>query len=179
MGKSIKEKLKAAKRPETTVPVCLRGDLQADFEQAERELAEAERKPADSLAGTGARAIAERIEALREEMREYTVEFRFRAKPKHEFRELVDAYPPRRDDEGGIVDGDRAIGVNTETFFDACIRACLVEPELDDEDWATLDANLSDRQFDELSNAAWGINRREVGVPFSRAASRILSSASE
>lgn len=179
MSTSIKEKLKAAKRPETTVQVCLRGDLQAEFEQAERELADAERKPADSLAGTGSRAIAERIEALREQMREHTVEFRFRAKSRHEWRVLIDAHPPRRDDDGAFLEEDRYIGVNTATFFEVCIRECLAEPVLDDDDWATLDANLSDRQYDSLFNAAWNINRGEVGVPFSRAASRILSSASE
>lgn len=176
---NIKDKLKAAKRPEKPVMICLRGDLQADFELAELELAEAEKQPSDSLAGNGARAIAERIEALRGQMREHTVEFRFRALPRHEWRELVDRHPPRRDEDNAVDERDRFTGVNVDTFFEDCIRTCLVSPVLDGEDWATLDAALTDRQFDSLSNAAWNLNRGEVGIPFSRAASRILSSDSE
>jgi len=49
----------------------------------------------------------------------------------------------------------------------------------DDEDWAALDQSLTSRQFDDLSDAAWSLNRREVDVPFSRAASRILRSEPE
>ena len=36
---------------------------------------------------------------------------------------------------------------------------------------------LSDGQFDSLGAAAWMLNRREVDIPFSRAASRILTSS--
>jgi hypothetical protein len=177
--KGIKEKLAAAKLPEKTVPICLRGDLQAEFEELERQLAEAEKRHTDSLAGNGSRAIAEQIEALREQMIEHTVEFRLRARPRREFKAIVDAHPPRRAEDGGVDDRDKWMGVNADTFLDALVRVSVVEPELDEDDWATLDAALTDRQFDQLYDAAWGLNRREVDVPFSRAASKILGSGSE
>lgn len=197
-AKSIKEMLKAAKLPETTVPLCLRGDLQADFEQAERDLAEAQRRPADSLAGTGTRAIAERIEDLREQMQEHTVDFRFRALSRHAWKALRDKHPPRRKEDGSPDERDMAVGANLDAFFDELIRVSLVEPELDADDWRTLlgdsdeererreaagepveDGTLTDRQWNQLGDAAWTLNRSEVSVPFSRAASKIMNSASE
>lgn len=196
--KNIKQMLKAAKLPETTVPICLRGDLQAEFEAAERELAEAERKPADSLAGNGARAIAERIEALREQMREHTIDFRLRALHRHAWKALRDKHPARRKEDGSADERDMFVGVNLDAILDELIRVCLVAPELDEEDWRTLlgdtdeerarldaagepveEGTLTDRQWNQLADAAWTLNRGEVSVPFSRAASKILNSASE
>jgi len=181
MSKDIKALIRGAKLPECTVPVCLNADLTAEFERAERELSEATQRPADSLAAGGqARQIAERIEALRAEMVEHTIDFRLRAMQRPRWKAFVAAHPPRRADDGGVHERDRSIGVNTETFFDALIRASVVEPELDDEDWSLLlDEKLTDRQVDQISDAAWSLNRREVDVPFSRAASRILNSEPE
>jgi hypothetical protein len=161
-----------AKLPEKTVPTCLRGDLVAAHEAAETELDAASRATGDSLAGNGAGAIAERIEALETQMRDSTYPFRFRALPKPRWRALCGEHPPRRGDDGEVVDTDR-IGVNAETFYDAIIRACLVDPQLTDDEWAQLQNALTDRQYDELAEAAWGVNRREVDIPFSLAASRM------
>lgn len=170
--KNFKSMLAEAKLPETTVMICLRGDLAADHEAAERELAQAENRGPDSLAGSGAGEIAGRIEALEAQMREHAYEFRLRALPRAAWRALCADHPPRKADDGSVVDADR-IGVNADTFYDAIIRACLVDPELDDADWALLVEALTDRQYDEIAEAAWGLNRREVDVPFSRAASRM------
>jgi len=169
---NFKTMLAEAALPETVVPVCLRGDLAADHELAERELELAQKQTVDSLAGNGAAEIAERIEGLEAQMREHTYDFRLRALPRRAWRELVAAHPPRRGDDNEIVDTDRA-GVNAATFYDAMIRACLVDPELADDEWAALNEALTDRQYGDLSDAAWYLNRREVDIPFSRAASRM------
>jgi hypothetical protein len=170
----FKTLLAAAKLPERTVDVCLRGDLTAEFEQAERRLEVEERNADVSLDGGGrVGELAERIEALRAQMREHTHTFRLRALPRPQFRALVGEHPPREDD-GEIIAADRILGVNAETFFDALIRACVVDPALDADDWRVLlDEKLTDNQFDALAGAAWGVNRSDVDVPFSRAASRI------
>lgn len=170
--RNFKSMLAEAALPETVVPVCLRGDLAADHEVLERELEQAQKQATDSLAGNGAAEIAERIRGLEEQMREHTYDFRLRALPRRAWRDLVAAHPPRRGDDNEIVDADR-MGVNGETFFDAMIRACLVDPELADEEWAALNEALTDRQYDSISDAAWALNRREIDVPFSRAASRM------
>ena len=79
-------------------------------------------------------------------------------------------HPPREDNQT-----DRALGLNQDTFFDAAIRACAVEPALDKADWDALDEVLSDAQWNTLANAAWAVNARDVDVPFSQRASRILA----
>lgn len=166
--------LKGARLPERSVPVCLRGDLAADHEAAERDLEQAQQATGNSLEGAGVGALVERIEALQAEMREHTYDFRVRAIPRPDFRALLAAHPPRRDETTGELDADDVnLGFDQTTFQDALIRACTVDPVLDDAGWQELlGEKLTDRQYLDLSNAAWFVNRGEVDVPFSRAASR-------
>lgn len=172
---SYTDRLKGAKLPERTVPICLRGDLVAEWEAAERDLERAQKQPDTSMEGSGVGALAERIEALQAEMSEHTDDFRLRALPRHKFRALVVAHPPRVDDNNEIRREDAVLGVNRETFFPKLIRASVVEPELDDADWEALigeDGVLTDRQFGNLEDTAWFLNRGEIDIPFSLAASR-------
>lgn len=171
----IDDLLAAARLPETTVPLCLRGDLVAEVEELERQLVTEEAKPKVSIASGGsARALAERIAQLQGEMEAYTRPFRLRAMARHDWTRFLMEHPPRSGN-----DLDARVGYNQETFLPALIRRCLVDPALSDDQWAKLDAVLTDAQFDMLSSAAWGINRRDVSVPFSPTASRILRSAPE
>jgi hypothetical protein len=180
MTTDFKQLLAAAKLPERTVQLCLRGDLVAEFEALDRELAEAEKTVSNSLAGNGTGDLLDRMDALQAQMRESTATVRLRAMPKPAFRALVQSHPPRRDPETNeMVDADKFLGVNGETFFDALIRACWVDPVLDDADWQQLVAVLSDRQYDELSDAAWSVNRSEVDIPFSPAASRMRRASAD
>lgn len=174
----IKAMIRGAQLPERTVAVCLRADLVAEVEALDRELTEAQQTPRDSLASGGrARDLAERIEALREQMLDHTVELRLRAMPRRVWRAFVAEHPPRKDPESGEVDDRDTIGVNTETFWDELIRRSVVTPDLDDEDWSRLLGEiLTDAQYNTLTDAAWGLNRREVDIPFSLAASKTLTS---
>lgn len=169
-----------AKPAEDTLPLCLRGDLVAQFQELDRQRqAEAEKPPVDSLAAGGRRReIAEAMEALREEMKASTVVFRVRAMPRKKFRELCDAHQPRLAVDGTIHRDDRALGVNQATFWDPLIRACLVEPVLDEPRLAKLlDEVLSDYQFEQLAGAAFAVNRSDVDIPFSSAAFRDLATS--
>ena len=167
--KDVKKLIRESRLPEETVPICLRGDLVAQFERLERELERAQQKPSDSLAGSGARAIAERMEAVREQMAAATVEFVLRAMPDDQWYDFRDGHPPR-DGE----DKDQGLGVNVDTFFPALLRRSVVSPELDDEDWAAL--KLTAKQRRDLNTAAWNVNQGDVDIPFSAAASMILNS---
>ncbi|MFC6017802.1 hypothetical protein ACFP2T_16495 [Plantactinospora solaniradicis] len=173
---TIKDAIRAAKLPERVVPVCLNLDLQAEFEAAERELQELLDRPRDSLAAGGPpKDLSQRVRDLEAEMREHTHDFRLRALPRPGWLALVADHPPRQTEDGAVDQRDQYVGVNAETFFTALVRASVVAPELDEEDWRLLlDEKLTDRQFDQLSDAAWSLNRRDVDVPFSRAASRHL-----
>lgn len=179
--KSAKDLIRSGKLPERSVPVCLHADLVAEHEATERELGQERERPGKRLdAGSKVRELSERLTALEARMAEHTIDFRLRAMPRPKWKAFVAEHPPRKTDAGEVDERDKFIGVNTEMFFPALVRASVVEPELDDEDWALLlDERLTDRQFDELSNAAWSLNRGEVDVPFSRAASRILTSEPE
>jgi len=167
-----------ARLPEETVPICLRGDLVAEFERLERELDQAERKASTSLAGNGARAVAERMERLREQMAEGTVTFVLRAMPGEDWYALCAAHEPRRG-EGGDVDERDRLGVNVDTFWPDLLKRSVVDPVLDDDDWAALLGKLTAKQRKNLSTAAWNLNQEDVDIPFSFAASRTLSSEPE
>lgn len=205
VSNKVKAAISKMKAPERSVTVCLEADLVAEFEHALRELEEAARKPATSLSGDSGKAeLAEQIESLRQRMLEHNAEFRMRALERRAFRRLVAAHPPRKDDETGEVhEKDKYVGVNSETFYDELIRACTVDVRLpgdetgtvlDDEDWRILlgdndverarrekngepveDGRLTDQQFGELAEVAWMLNRGEVDIPFSQAASQLLS----
>lgn len=194
----FKALLAAAKMPERAVPICLRGDLTAEFEELERQLDDAQRVVAASIEDAAtAGGIAERMEELRREMLAHTYQFRLRAMPRPAWRAFIAEHPPRKDPETGEVDErDKYVGINSETFYPALIRASVVDPVLSDDGWRQLlgddeterarrraagepveDGVLTDRQFDTLSSAAWGLNRRDIDVPFSLAASRMTWSS--
>lgn len=159
--------LAAAKLPETTVPLCLRGDLQAEWETLDRQLAASRERGDRRLTGSAdEQALARQIRDLEDEMQASTVTVRLRAVERTPWRKLMEAHPPRKD-----VDADKLLGVNQATFYDALIAACLVDEPLR-ERFAAFADKLTDAQYDRLVTAAWNLNRRDVSVPFSRNASR-------
>lgn len=172
------ELIRAARLPERTVALCMRGDLVAEHEEQQRRLAAAEREAAGSLAGNPkARDIAADITALEALMAEAEVEFRLRALARGAWAALVAAHPPRKSDDGRVNLADSA-GYNADTFTAAALRACIVDPVLEDADWGHLvDEVLSDGQYEQFTTAMWELNRSGVSVPFSRAASKIRAAS--
>lgn len=162
--------LASAKLPERTVPVCIRGDLTAEVERLERQL-QARREDTDArLSGDPeARAIAEKIEALRDDMGDATVELTLRALPRREFHRFLADHQPRDDDAG-----DRGAGFNRETFHEHLVPACLVDPDLGDEQWTALADTFTAAQWNQLVTVVNQLNLESVSVPFSPASSAIL-----
>lgn len=165
MSQDFTSILAQARMPERTVELCLRGDLQAQFEDLERALAKAQQSPGDKLTDTGPRAIAQQIEDLRAEMSEATLVVTMRAMPRRQWAELVAAHPAPKGSD---------LAFNADSLAPALVRMSIVDPVLSDEQWEQLDAVLTDAQFDELALTANALNRRPVDVPFSLAASRTL-----
>lgn len=182
--KSLKDKMKAAKLPQRHVAVCFRGDLHAEIQRLDAELraVNANANGDSRLTGnTEAQRIKAQIEAGQAEMRDYTEDFIFRALPargtpeRPTWNELRAKHPQRKDEPR-----DEAHNVNIDTFSDALIRICVVQPEMDDETWDELLPTLSDRQYDEIVSAAFAANLDRVSVPFSPAVSVMMqTSASE
>jgi hypothetical protein len=165
--------LAEAKLPEHVEPTCLRGDLKAEHEALNAELERLEADAVDSLAGNGGAELAEQIRALEAQMRESTYPIRLRALPKPAFRSFLADFPPRLDAEGKVRDIDAGWGFNPDDGFERLVRLSIVDPELDDAEFADLVSKLTDNQFDTLALAALRLNRGDIDVPFSRAASRL------
>lgn len=161
--------LAGAKLPERSVPICMRADLVADHEAADRELEALLDAPTGKF-NDGRGELKERILRLEAEMKAATYTFRLRALPGAAFRKLVAEHPPRRTDDGGVDQRD-AIGVDISTMFNALVQVCVIDPAMTDDQLERLQEALTDKQWDLLATAAWNLNTRAVDVPFSRAAS--------
>lgn len=175
---NIKEQLRNAKAPEKRVPICLRGDLARQYEALEQELEELASGPdTKKLGGDPERDhITAEMDALREQMADATETFLFRGLPSKRYQALKDEHPMRVDENGNVPRLDAIYNFNTVTMFEPLIRACVVEPEMDSDDWLALFGTLTDGQFDRLGLAAVEVNRKVVDVPFSRSGSRPIPS---
>lgn len=162
----IKALLKQATRLQTTEAVCLRGDLAGQREQLQRQLGKLPKS--DKLGGDPERQrIQAEIDRLTDEMKAGTVDFVLRALSQPQFQQLIDAHPPRRDGDD-VNARDAEAGFDRSAFYGPLIRACVVEPGLDAEDWDLLfGEGLSPGEFYRLGRAALQVNGQEVDVPFS------------
>lgn len=187
---SIKAAIKQAKAAEATVTVCLRGDLVKAIEQLEQRKIEILAGGSDSLVPPDTSAVDKEIAELEERRDQVTFEFRLRELSYRRWDQLETAHPPR--------DG-KWERVNAATFLPAVVRASVVEPKLDDEDWndllgvrfkhtgdCKLDTDtdneactcrepvLSKSQFGRLADTAVNLNSaKDAQVPFSVIASMI------
>ena len=146
----------AAKRPELSVTLCLRGDLFGERERLRKDLSSARGSSSgDSLAGNPAIVtITARLVELDALMREASFQFTFRALPRSEFLMLEDTHPQK--DEAG-----------SRAFFTAMVVASLIDPVLSAGEYTQLCADLSNGQVDVLESAAWSVNREVIDLPFS------------
>lgn len=170
----------AIKRPEKTIEFCTDLALQAQWEEAGRELADTTKRAAPDARMTGeskaVRDLKKRIQELETAMLESVVVFTVRALPKKRFVELEAAHPPRDGD-----DADKHYGVNMGTFIDAV----MVEPgtlvsvtdktsgeavDFTAKDWPALADDMSSGQWQEFALPLLALNRGTVTPGFNRAA---------
>lgn len=165
--------IRSGKLPEKLFRVCLDPELVAEHERLVAERDSAKETARDSLAGGNVAELEQRIETLLTEVDAATLTLRLRAMSRPDFRALVDKHPARKDGDGELTHSQDMLGFNYETFFDAAIRASIVEPELDaDTLGMLLDERLTDMQWQELAETVWELNRVTVNVPFSQDRSR-------
>lgn len=159
--------------------VCLDPDLVNEYERllAARDAAKAE--AADSLAGGRTVELDAQVAEILEQMQTATITLVFKALPRPEFRAMCDRHPPRKDAEGKVTHAEDGIGVNFDSFFDEIVRSTLVAPVLEAEDRDRLfDELLTDRQWQDLTDVVWLLNRAKVSVPFLPAVSPSRRSSS-
>lgn len=162
----IESIIDGASPPTTSVRICVAGDLSAQFEELEAQLAEAKNWKPDSLGDASpTRDLAQRMETLREQMREHEHTFTFRGLSTRAWSDLVAHHPPRDDKDEAW---------NLETLPVALIAACAVDPEMSVEQAERLCDRLSQGQWDELFSTAYRITVRKTDIPFSSLAYGIL-----
>lgn len=152
----------SARLPQKTVPICVRGDLQAEYEDLERQLKQAEAAAYRTLAGATEEAatIKELMAGLREQMRENTHVFTLQALPKKKWSDLIAQHKPRDEDRANRQD------YNAETFPLAAVQACCVSPVMSLAEVTELcDQILTQGQWDSLFLAVFLLNRADVEVP--------------
>jgi phage host-nuclease inhibitor protein Gam len=165
----VRSLLQDAKRSETTVRLCLRGDIQAQIDELERQMMDLKDAGLPSLGDSPeAKPIAEQIKALEQEAKDYTLAVTFRALPRRQWQDLVAKHPGKTDDY-----------VFDVAIWNEAIPACWVEPELDRETIDKLLDDLSQGQYDELAQAVGDLNLGGSRVPFSALASAALRNSGE
>lgn len=150
-----------AKAPEKPVPLCMRGDLQGDYEALELELNDALMADRDSMVNPAAEDIKARMAALIEQIKASTLTFRMKGLPKPRQIEIEVAHPAR---EG--VERDKELGYDADAVAKAMIRESCVFPPLSGELWDHLDATLTTWQKSQLETAAYQAGFRGPTVSF-------------
>lgn len=161
--KNVKALLASAQRAIRTVTICTRADLVDEYETLEARLRKAkESTAADSLAGVDTSDLEARMAELREQMDDASLTFKIRALPDREFTRLVADNPARDGNKHDLV-----FGANLDEVVEQLIRRGTEEPELDAADWEVLLGEvLNKATYEQLTNAAWSVNKQDVSVPF-------------
>lgn len=170
----VADLLARAKPRETTVAICLAGDLNGRHEDLLRQLSETDDKPTDDAtisAVPPSRKIAEEIKDVERQMSEQVHVFRFRALPQTRFRELQRAHPPRDD----APTPERLF--NTDTFPPVLIAACCTDPVFRGVvEVEQLFDKLGQGAYDRCVATAWEANTGGSEVPKSVLASAMMAS---
>lgn len=165
------------------VPICLKGSLRAQFEDADLAAAEAQAVFDDAVernlptAGPAVDrdAALEKVTALEERMKAASVTFTITGISTSEYNGIAIKHPPRED-----YPGDIGRGYNPTTFFPEIVRTCTIAPVMTNAQWDKVMNRLTDRQFDLLAGAVIKLNREDTGqIPFSYAASVATRSSGE
>jgi len=166
----IKDVLAKIKPRELRVRICLAGDVAAEVDRLEAELASVSNWKAASMADQHpGLALAEQIAAARERMKESEVEFTFRALGAKAWSDLVAMHPGKTDEDAW----------DTDSLAPALVAASAVDPEMTREDLDQLFEGLNMGQRQELMDAAWQVNGEATSIPFSLHASAILASRTD
>lgn len=140
-----------AKRPERTLELCLRADLVAELEDAQRRLQSEKERNRTSLADGGfADELKAELERIKEAAREHTIVFRFRALNHFEVQTLIRDLPPRED-----VKNDKIVGFNQDALTWHLFRKCCYEPVLSDDDVTALIGSVDEVGNGILSPSQW------------------------
>lgn len=163
--------LLAKAQPRTvTVPLCLRGDLLEEHEQAKAALAIAQAERRDDAVQV---ELAEAVVGIETDIAEATVDFVLRNIGRRAWSDLLGEHPPT-DDQREVF--GRRLDHNPDTFPYAAVAASCVAPDgVTAEKIRELEEVISSGQWDELWAACLTVNMGSLKVGESKAASDVLS----
>lgn len=169
MGKQvpIEEVLASASPLTKTVEVCVNGDLRAERDRLEDQLASAMERDVGRLTGNpDARRIAEEIQAVEERMQDHMHDFTFRALHPKVWSDLRAAHPP---------EDPRIEMWNAATFPSALVSKACISHDLSD---ATLFDQFMEKigvaGLEDLFGAAIAVNNASPKGRTSSLASDVL-----
>ncbi len=152
---SVSEVLEHGRRIERTARICIRGDLQAEYDRIILELAGLmgpsgeviDASLADGEEGpTPAQTKHAELEGVRHEMSGAMRFVRFRGMPSDEWPGWDKTHRPKGDDP------------DLTDYNTALIAACAIEPKLSVDEVNSLRHELGSPQMIELANKAWQAN---------------------
>ena len=159
-------------KPRTTAVVIYQGDDLAMLEELDEQVSKAQRDLKSAEADKTPRLMHERdttadlreaLDSAQSDRDEFAAEAAKRGvrvilcSIGRKWRGLVKAHPPRTDDEGETIDGDKLIGVNMETFAEALVPMSILSGvEGDKQEFID---SLTDFDFERLFLAAFHLNR--------------------
>lgn len=161
---------------EQRTQICLRPDLLDAWEEANSRLLDAQNEDIGTkrlaTGGTSSvtKKIAREVEAIQDEIERTSLWVTFRALPKDEWVKLCEQNPPRRGN-----DLDQVVGYDRDGVTDAAVRACMIDPEFDDQSWADFVKVVNPSEWAELRESVQLVNRAVTSTPKSAWAERALS----
>lgn len=190
--RSAKELIKGASRQRRRVQLNLAGHLVEELDQLETELVELQNQEDSKPDTAKTQRLTDRspsvekareIEAKQAEMSDYWLELVLEQQPFLTWRKFCEQYPPRKPDasgEGGDPLGlDVDLGFNFDRLITNFIPTCVVEPELDAEDWAGIFDKAAPGDLRDLGLAVARMHNGRLNVPLSRIASRVIARQDE
>lgn len=168
---SIDEILNGRKRPQKSIPICMRLDIMAEIEELERAIQAAQGTAVDDLRMSGsdedAVTLADKITELEAIGRQYTIDLRIQALDKKEWAEKVALYTTEDDN------GDDKLDMGALTEHVLALPGTIVSPEMTADQRSRFIAGLSDGQWETVMKGNFELNRRTVSVGKSLTASLV------
>jgi hypothetical protein len=163
MGVAIKDLRGKVKRPVRSVSVCTDGDLWAKHDELSEKLEGLRAQNPGKLGqASGARQVAEELQAVEKAMQAAEVNVEFRGISTYQLNEIQAKYPAK--------DGR---GWDSNAGAHALLAACAVEPTTEEEAKALLE-ELHHGAADKMVSAAWLATTGSSEVPTSARASALI-----
>ena len=164
---TVAQMLGARKRPQTSIPICLRLDVMAEIEELERQIQAGGGSSEDDvrIVASNDADAADRIEELESIAREYTIDLRIEALDRKVWAAKVAEFTEEDSD------GDKVMDM--QALIDHVLRmpGVVASPEMTAGELEDLISGLSDGQWERVMKSVFDLNRRTVTVGKSLTAS--------